>query len=245
MSRVTPPVTKLTHAVRSMSTSAIRSSNFLDQSRHVSIYLPRKLSELKAECDKRKLKTNGSKLELVDRLTAHDVTSTKDFHSGGHRPTSRVKTIPLMQTFQTTAPKQTARDTSTIDFFFFPEVPEPPPENPFAQLRVPLLPDNYNPDRSAGSAHAVESFDEALARPEISVMASHPEYVLPTAMSEVVGNDGMDVDLGSLTAGFTYAPSESAKSKSDSAGEPKEEGLFKELWTGIVGDILGSKPKVA
>ena len=136
-----------------------------------------------------------------------------------------------MQGFRTSAPKQAARDSSTIDFFFFPEVPEPPPINPFSKLRVPLLPDNYNPDRSATSAHAVEAPDEAIPRPEISIIASSPENVAPAAMSEVVGNDGLDVDIGALTTGFSTTAIE----------DPKEPGILKELWTGIVDDFFGPK----
>lgn len=68
MSRITPPVTKLSHAIRGMSSSATRASNVLDQSRHVSIYLPRAVPSLRAECEKRQLKSNGSKLEVITPL---------------------------------------------------------------------------------------------------------------------------------------------------------------------------------
>jgi len=140
-----------------------------------------------------------------------------------------------MQGFRTSAPKQAVHDTSTIDFFFFPEPPAPPPTNPFSKLRVPLLPDNYSPDRSANSGHAVEALDEAVPRPEISIIASHPENVAPATISEVVGNDGLDVDIGQLTAGFTPT-------------DLKEPGILKELWSGFIDDVLGSKgnaPRVA
>lgn len=156
-----------------------------------------------------------------------------------HRPTfTAVRTIPLMQGFQTSAPKQAARDTSTIDFFFFPEIPAAEPANPFQKLRVPLLPDNYNPDRSPESGHALEALDEAVPRPEISIMAAHPENVAPSAMSEVVGNDGLDVDIGQLTSAFsTLLPLK---------GESKEPGVIQELWSGLMDDILGPKtPKAA
>lgn len=96
---------------------------------------------------------------------------------------------------------------------------------------MPLLPDNYNPDRSANSAHAVEVPDEAVPSPEISIIASHPENVAPAAMSEVVGNDGLDVDIGKLTAGFSSTVVE----------DLKEPGVLKELWTGLVDDIFGSE----
>ncbi|KUJ15677.1 uncharacterized protein LY89DRAFT_91678 [Mollisia scopiformis] len=241
MSRVTPPVTKLTHAVRRISTSskAARPSTLLESSRS-SRYLPRNTKALKEECKKRQLNSTGNKAELVDRLAAHDMLSThRDYHSmsSGHRPTTPsvpvYHTIPLMQGFQTSAPKQAINDMSTIDFFFFPEIPADPPLNPFAKLRVPLLPDNYNPDRSPGTPHAIETIDEALPRPEIHIVASHPEDVMPATISEVVGNDGLDIDLASLTKNFS----------STAIKELKEKSLVGELWSGIVDDVLGPKSR--
>ena len=138
-----------------------------------------------------------------------------------------------MQTFKTSAPKAAAHDSSTIDFFFFPEPPEDPPANPFAQ-RVPLLPDNYNPDRSS---YAMESLDEAVPSPEVHVVASHPEDVHPSAMSEVVGNDGMDVSIEDLTKTFKDSIVETAE---------KEVGVIKQVWGGLLDDIFGSKgPKAS
>lgn len=139
-----------------------------------------------------------------------------------------------MQGFRTSAPKQIAGDNSTIDFFFFPEIPAPPPANPFSKLRVPLLPDNYSPDRSPGSLNALEIPDAPLPRSEISIVAAHPEQVLPAALSEVVGNDGLDVGLDTLTAGF-----------SSKVAELKEPGVLKELWGSIMDDILGPKKPIA
>lgn len=157
--------------------------------------------------------------------------------SAGHRPTTPsapvYHTIPMMQGFQTSAPKQAIHDMSTIDFFFFPEIPADPPLNPFAKLRVPLLPDNYNPDRSPDSPHAIETMDEALPRPEISIVAAHPEYVMPATISEVVGNDGEDMDLSFLTKNFSSTAIEDAGSK--------EKSLVGELWSGLVEDVLGPK----
>lgn len=68
-------------------------------------------------------------------------------------------------------------------------------------------------------------------------MASHPENVAPAAMSEVVGNDGLDVDIGQLTAAFSTLLPET---------NSKEPGVIKELWSGLMDDILGPKsPKAA
>jgi len=237
MSRVTPPVTKFTQAIRKISSSATvaHPSGLLAAQVRTSALVPRKLSDLKAECNQRQLKTTGSKTDLVDRLDAYH-TARSHSTTSGHRPTTPqsspvYKTIPLMQGFQTSAPKQTSNDKSTMDFFFFPEIDEPP-TNPFAKLRVPLLPDNYSPDRSADSVHRIESIDEALPKAEISIVASHPENVAPVAMSEVVGNEAVDVELGQLITGFTDTALHEMK---------EQQGTIKDLWNGLIDDILGPK----
>jgi hypothetical protein len=171
-------------------------------------------------------------LQLADRLE----NDSRAFHTV-RRPSPQIpKTIPLMQGFRTSSPKPAAHDSSTIDFVFFPEVPEAPPANPFARLRVPLLPDNYNPDRSANSAHMVETLDPAVPSPEIHIVASHPHNVPVVApMSEVVGNDAIELDIARLAAGFS------------SSKASKEPSVLKEVLGGLVDDIFGTKksPKVA
>lgn len=142
-----------------------------------------------------------------------------------------------MQGFRTSAPKATAHDASTIDFFFFPEPPAPPAENPFSKLRVPLLPDNYTPDRSANSGHQVEALDEAVPRPEILIVASHPEDVVAAAMTEVVGNDGEEKGIEELTRSFK---------SDDGEQQVREPGILRELWDGLMDDLFRSgKPKAA
>jgi len=134
-----------------------------------------------------------------------------------------------MQGFKTTAPAHASGDNSTIDFFFFPEIPELP-TNSFSKMRVPLLPDNYNPDRSPDSGNAVEALDEAVPRPEISIVASHPEDVMPAALSEVVGNDGHDTSISEL-----------ASAAFKKVEQIKEPGWLKSLWDGFLDDLMGPK----
>jgi len=204
-------------------------------------YLPRRLSDLKAECTKRQLKSSGSKSELVDRLAAHDLVNSQGFHTtAGHRPTASqlpqiYRTIPMMQGFKSSASVRAPRDNSTIDFFFFPQIEPAPPINPFEKLRVPLLPDNYNPDRSPGSPNAIETFEARLPNDEV-IMASHPEQIMPATMSEVVGNDELDLDakIDELTEGL-----------SSRIAELKEPGMLRELWGSVLDDILGPKSKTA
>lgn len=221
----------------SSSANAGRPSALLDSEARASRYLPRSIKDLRAECKKRQLAARGSKAELVDRLAAHDIVGAHQFSTIGSssRPTVSQPSViyrkaAFMQGFKTTAPARAVGDNSTIDFFFFPEVPEPPPTNPFSKLRVPLLPDNYSPDRSPESAHAVETLDEAVLRPEISIVASHPEHVVPAALSEVVGNEGEDMSISDL-----------ASAAFKKVEQIKEPGWLKSLWDDFLDDLLGPK----
>ncbi|PQE27529.1 SAP domain containing protein [Rutstroemia sp. NJR-2017a BBW] len=176
MSRITPPVTKFTHqlqSIRRISSSATAAhSNILDSQVRSSVYLPRKLSDLKAECSKRALQTTGSKSELISRLSAHDTIIRSQHTTSGHRPlTSSIKTIPLMQGFRTSAPRAAVPRTPPIDYFILPSFPQPVQEVTPA-LRVPLLPDNYS---TTHSASAPEASDPALPKAEINIVAAHPD----------------------------------------------------------------------
>jgi len=66
MSRITPPITKLTHSLRRISSShhVGRPSGLLDSQARANAYLPRNIKDLKAECSRRQLKTIGSKAEV-------------------------------------------------------------------------------------------------------------------------------------------------------------------------------------
>jgi len=89
---------------------------------------------------------------------------------------------------------------------FFPQIEAAPPANPFQKLRVPLLPDNYHPDRSPNSGNELETLDGAVDRQEILIVASHPEDVMPAAMTEVVGNDSVEMGIEELTSMLKNAP---------------------------------------
>lgn len=133
-----------------------------------------------------------------------------------------------MQGFRTSAPPPSPiPTTSTMDFITLPPAPAEPPLNPFSRLRVPLLPDNYAPDRSASSAHAVEQGDAAVAGPEIHVVSHGAGTV--AALSEVVGNEAEE-----RAWGREFVEEGSRK------GEP---GVLRELWGGIVEDLFGKEEK--
>lgn len=95
--------------------------------------------------------------------------------------------------------------------------------DPFAHLRVPLLPDNF------AAHHTPDVADGPVAPAQISIVAANPELVSPSALTEV---EGMGIDGVELR--FVHA--EEAKSG-------QEQGMLTDLWKGLVDDVLGSKSK--
>lgn len=100
-------------------------------------------------------------------------------------------------------------------------------ESALYKLRVPLLPDNYTPNRAKGTGHEVETPDGPILNQEILVVAAHPEQVLPSAMTEVVGNEGMD----DVKLDMAY----------DKEADSGEQGMIRQIWSGLVDDFLGPK----
>ncbi|QSZ31667.1 hypothetical protein DSL72_001234 [Monilinia vaccinii-corymbosi] len=118
MSRVTPPVTKFTHAIRrSISTTSTVAS------------------------PSAQFKTKGAQADLISNLS-HERTITTT-----HRPLPpSIKTMPLMQGFRTSAPRPSpSAAISTLDHLVLPRFPPAPQAY---TLRVPILPDNYSASQS-------------------------------------------------------------------------------------------------
>lgn len=113
------------------------------------------------------------------------------------------------------------------DYAFLPSLTEQI-EDLYAAIRVPILPDNDSVDRSALSTHAHEHIDGAVAGADI--VAANPDNVT-ASISEVVGNDGLDVDIGQLTNVF---------SSTQKAAE-EEVSMFVELWRSLLEDIFGPR----
>ena len=72
-----------------------------------------------------------------------------------------------------------------------------------------------------------------MPRPEISIVASHPENVVPVAMSEMVGNEAED-DIGRYVGNLV----EKGLEKVDEVRQP---GILRQLWQGFVEDVRGGK----
>ena len=129
-----------------------------------------------------------------------------------------------MQGFRTSAPKPARLDPSPIDFAVLPNLVAPAAD-PYAGIRVPLLPDNAYP----ALQRAVEQPDAPLARPEILVVAANPDAVMPAALTEV---EGMGVDGVELK--FAHELDRPVE---------KEAGMIRDLWKGLVEDVFGGPHK--
>lgn len=149
------------------------------------------------------------------------------------------RTIPLMQGFHTspTSPAQT--DTSTIDYAFLPDLYQlqqqqanPSGASLGASIRLPLLPDNFAPERTP-TLFAPELADEPLREPEIVVVAADPSSV--NAVSALTEVEGMSPDGVELSFAHDFG--------SGSSGRGKEEryagGMLTDLWKGLVDDVIG------
>ncbi|CAK7211392.1 hypothetical protein SCUCBS95973_001099 [Sporothrix curviconia] len=167
-----------------------------------------------------------------------------------HRPTpspvpSPNRVVPLMQTFnfRTSAPKAARLDVSTIDYAVMPSFAAEAVND--VALRVPLLPDNFEPNRQNLEGHAPEVADGPLAGPQIVVVAGHPENVVAaSALTEIegMGVDGVELSFAHLPLAGGAEASSSGSSADGSSG-----GMIRDLWKGLVDDLSppAAGPKAA
>lgn len=101
--------------------------------------------------------------------------------------------------------------------------------NPFT-IRVPLLPDNYTPHRTA---HAAETLDAAIPPPEISIVSAHPEIMVAAALTEVVGNAAVEENIEVLSRAAAFTPQK--------YNSPKQQSRLKGLWNEVLDDVFGPK----
>jgi len=210
----------------------------LAKDRHT-VYFPQSVADLRAECRKRNLTSGGSKGELVERLTGHDMLQSRAFSIAmkniDRRPLgarSPAETTPSRH-FNTSRALKAVGDSSTIDFAFLPvsygsfDVDTSPP-------RVPILPDNYS---TTSNSHYTEPVP--VMKPEIHTVAADSTHTHgPSAMSEVTDNHAMEVDPFELT--------QTVKKAAGLAVGGVEEGAstVKAVWSGFLDDLLGKKSSV-
>jgi len=140
-----------------------------------------------------------------------------------NRPHPSPQTIRVMQTFSTSAPVAAA--VSGLDHIVLPGAvafDAVGSQDPYASIRVPLLPDNH-----LGS-HAPEVADGPLPTPEISIVAANPELVQAAALTEVEGmtHDGIELK-------FVHDP------EPHSSSAEYGSGMLQNIWKGLVDNVPG------
>ncbi|TQS37874.1 hypothetical protein Golomagni_01634 [Golovinomyces magnicellulatus] len=149
-------------------------------------------------CPMRDARIVASNCSPIDRPQAYKRMGFNDTHNfhNVHRPRPSPKSyriMPLMQGFQTTSPKKSFHQLSTIDSHSLPSLKYISPVSD--KVRVPLLPDNYAPNRSPNSGIELETLDDTPSKPEICILAYNPENVISATRCEIFGNSS-DILLG-------------------------------------------------
>ncbi|EPS28670.1 hypothetical protein PDE_03616 [Penicillium oxalicum 114-2] len=226
------PVTR-----RSLHMTGVQSAQPANPADKASLYAARTLPDLKQECQRRSLRAAGSKSELIERLSNHDVLQSRAFSIAMRRINSNAFADPAVRTFNTSRSHKAVGDTSTVDFIHLPNMStlDAPSSRP-AGPRVPVLPDLY-------SHHDSPSVPGAPPMKPQIYSVSGGDISAPSPMSEVVDNHAVDIDPFSLTeaVGRSRIGEEMARSN----GSRKEPSLVKELWSGFLDDVLGPKQTAA
>lgn len=191
--------------------------------------LPRDLAGLRSECSRRKLPTTGSKDELVSRLSAHELASTRSFSSAidnSKRPVPAVNEAGKpVRHFNTSRSLKAVGDSSTIDFAFIPDF-DPDTQSAPVDIRVPILPQTTVPFEAVA-----EEAEEEVMLPTIYTVAADGTHIhAPAAMSEMV--DSNQTDFQGLAS---HVANKISKDVEEGAG------MARQIWTGLVDDIFGPK----
>ncbi|KAJ3938320.1 uncharacterized protein N0V96_011565 [Colletotrichum fioriniae] len=224
MSRITAPVAKLTRSINSAATAS-RSSGLLESHynvNHGAVLMP-KYAELLQ---------NRSNRE-------HDVFRPHPKHNPPPNPPTNPD-LPSVRQMQTFSSSSSAASSSTnaggMDFTILPISYDPVPRNEFAGMRMPLLPDSFTTKHQSLYEQTPASAADALplSKPEISIIAAHPENVTTAAALTEIEGFGVDgVEL-------KWAHDSEAAAET----EAHQPGL-RDLWKGLVDNVVGSSQKPA
>ncbi|KAF1955501.1 hypothetical protein CC80DRAFT_493002 [Byssothecium circinans] len=191
--------------------------------------LPRDLAGLRSECSKRKLPTSGSKEELVSRISAHELISTRSFSSGvenSKRPIpSPSEAGGTVRHFNTSRSLKAVGDSSTIDFAYIPDF-DPDSQSAPVAIRVPIL-----PQTTVTYTALPEEAEEAVMLPTIHTVAADSTHIhAPAALSELA--DSNHIDFQGMAS---YAAKKLSRDVEEGAG------MARQLWGGLMEDIWGPK----
>jgi len=195
--------------------------------------LPRDIAGLRVECKRRKIETTGSQSDLISRLNAHELTTSRAFSSAveqSRRPTVESKDGPApVRHFNTSRTLKAVNDTSTIDFAFMPELADPD-NMETTMVRVPIIPTNFSPPRTG--VHAPEAEETVVMKPQISAMSADSVF-LP--MAEMSDGHSLNIDFHAMADKVAFSLRRMKVPAEEQAG------LMKRIWSDMVDDMLGNK----
>ncbi|KAL1968813.1 hypothetical protein VTN77DRAFT_1174 [Rasamsonia byssochlamydoides] len=188
------------------------------------LYASRTIEDLKLECERRALTTLGTKSELIERLSNHDLLQSRAFSIAMKRIDGNAFGGSKSRQFNTSRANKAVKDSSTMDFVYMPSMSSLEGPDYSSQFRVPVFSDPYSSSPMKPQIHAVsELASDTSASP----------------MSEVVDNHSMDIDPFRLTE--TVGRSRDGENQQKLAANQPQKGVIGELWSGIVDDLLGPK----
>ncbi|RDH21024.1 hypothetical protein M747DRAFT_28597 [Aspergillus niger ATCC 13496] len=222
---------------RGLHITGAQSAQPANVSDRASLYASRTLADLKNECVKRSLRSSGSQSELVERLSNHDFLQSRAFSIAMKRINgSSSAEYNHGRQFNTSRSSKAVGDSSTVDFAYMPSMAEIDAPAARADPQIPILSDiytHYDPTQS----------QEAPMRPQVYTVSGGAGDISASPMTEVVDNHSVDIDPFSLTE--TVGKSrfgEELKRQQNGTSEP---GVVRELWSGFLEDLLGSKQQQA
>jgi hypothetical protein len=152
--------------------------------------------------------------------------------------------------FNTSRANKTVNDSSPVDFVYVPQYLDVDQPSPAGVVpRMPSPPDaytHYEPSTSSRTrtSGADEDAETGAMKPQIYSVSDLSGAEGPSAMSDVVDNQALEINPFDLAE--TVNRSRSAASTRDAARSASGEsvsGTLRELWSGMVDDVLGPKTR--
>ncbi|PFH62196.1 hypothetical protein XA68_14737 [Ophiocordyceps unilateralis] len=217
MSRVTAPISKLS---RGLGTSSVASPGAV----------ARPLRDTTAHSAGAALMPKYA--ELLRNRRSGDLHDSSRSLTTTHRPTPQPslanRSKPLMQTFHSMSPTTIAPvSPANLDATVLPSIHNLLRSDDSSNgPRVPILPDNYS------VAHGPFPVEDPVQLPDVSIVASDPENVLPGApLSEVEG-----ISLDGVELKFVHENLHGTQPPGD---EVAGSGMIRDLWRSMVDDVFG------
>lgn len=157
--------------------------------------------------------------ELLKEKNMDGDHSRHIYTRSSNRPHPAPRRMRLMQTFTSSASRPA--QSRGMDNMILPDMDNT--QSYASKLRVPILPDNYHVQSAPLPAE-----EPVVLVGQINVVAADPEKVSVAALTEV---EGMTLDGVEL------------KFAHEAPKKQPEQGMLKDLWKGLVDDVLGGSNK--